>query len=637
MTWRSLAQRARPVLAVLAVAVAGGCATPVGVTSLGRNYAYEQIDRCALNSRAYSSYTANVLHRYDLERVYAKSPTRCLAQLHAQALSDSRRDTLFALAELSFLQGKRGRSDKVDGHRLTSRNYYAASVVYAYLFLTGLSENRDEIAFDRRFRIASDLYNRGLGYIVTLRDAPGSGQEHVLWLPVGKISIQNGYSDFPKPLSEYDRVVSADRYQIHGLSVRNRSAGMGSPILVGTQQKQTRGAVPKTSAATLFIRVEGGLADFDKGTLSCTLEVYAADLSRTVQVNGRTIPLEADITAPIAYTLNNPLFWQIEKRLFRFGQSAFEPGIYPSGPYRPGKVPVLWVHGTMSSPVWWAEMWNTLMGDPVLRENCQHWFYLYDSGKPIMQSVVHLRKSIEELVRQLDPEGKDPALRQMVVIGHSQGGLLTKATAVNTGDVLVRALTGKTFAELKLAPEDEKLMRSYTLLTPLPEVKRVVFIATPHRGSFLASGLARRAARWFIHLPQSVLQTSAEVMRLIPKEEGEVRLASTSLDSMSPDNPALLALADVPVAPPVKAHSIIAIKGDEAPPDGDDGVVKYASAHVAGVESELVVRSGHSCQGRPKTIEEVRRILLEHLASFRPPDKADSCDLKHEQQKGKAP
>jgi hypothetical protein len=28
-----------------------------------------------------------------------------------------------------------------------------------------------------------------------------------------------------------------------------------------------------------------------------------------------------------------------------------------------------------------------------------------------------------------------------------------------------------------------------------------------------------------------------------------------------------------------------------------------------------VVRSAHSCQGSPATIEEVRRILLEHLAA----------------------
>lgn len=157
MTLLPLKQWTRPAAAALLIAVAGGCATPVRVTSLGRNYAYEQIDRCALNSKTYSSYTANVLHRYDLEGAYAKSPLRGLIQLHALACSDTRRDALFALAELAFLEGKRGSADTVDGHRLTSRNYYAAAVAYAYLFLTGADEGNGAIAFDRRFRIACDL------------------------------------------------------------------------------------------------------------------------------------------------------------------------------------------------------------------------------------------------------------------------------------------------------------------------------------------------------------------------------------------------------------------------------------------------------------------------------------------------
>ena len=85
---------------------------------------------------------------------------------------------------------------------------------------------------------------------------------------------------------------------------------------------------------------------------------------------------------------------------------------------------------------------------------------------------------------------------------------------------------------------------------------------------------------------------------------------------MSPDNPGLLALADIPLAPGITGHSIIAIKGDEKPPDGEDGVVKYTSAHIDYVESEFIIRSGHSCQGHPLVIEEVRRILLKHLDSL---------------------
>jgi hypothetical protein len=92
----------------------------------------------------------------------------------------------------------------------------------------------------------------------------------------------------------------------------------------------------------------------------------------------------------------------------------------------------------------------------------------------------------------------------------------------------------------------------------------------------------------------------------------------TSIDSMSPDNPSMLALAEIPLAPGIKGHSIIAVRGDGDPTKGDDGVVKYQSAHVDYVESEIIVRSGHSCQDHPVVIEEVRRILLEHLKRLPP-------------------
>ena len=70
----------------------------------------------------------------------------------------------------------------------------------------------------------------------------------------------------------------------------------------------------------------------------------------------------------------------------------------------------------------------------------------------------------------------------------------------------------------------------------------------------------------------------------------------------------------------VTAHSIRAIQGHAEPPAGADGVVQSASAHVDYVESEFIVRSGHSCQVNPRAIEEVRRILLEHLTAL-PPEK----------------
>lgn len=62
------------------------------------------------------------------------------------------------------------------------------------------------------------------------------------------------------------------------------------------------------------------------------------------------------------------------------------------------------------------------------------------------------------------------------------------------------------------------------------------------------------------------------------------------------------------MAPGIHAHSIIAVQGTGPIEDGDDGVVKYSSAHIEGVESELVIRSGHSVQGHPLAVDEVRRV-----------------------------
>jgi hypothetical protein len=108
-----------------------------------------------------------------------------------------------------------------------------------------------------------------------------------------------------------------------------------------------------------------------------------------------------------------------------------------------------------------------------------------------------------------------------------------------------------------------------------------------------------------------------QLARRDPKSDAVGRLKRlrglpTSIDDMTPGNPMLRVLEHRPIAPGVSAHSIIAVRGDSAPEDGGDGVVSYSSAHIEGVESELVVRSGHSTQQKPPSIEEVRRILLLH-------------------------
>jgi hypothetical protein len=165
------------------------------------------------------------------------------------------------------------------------------------------------------------------------------------------------------------------------------------------------------------------------------------------------------------------------------------------------------------------------------------------------------------------------------------------------------------------------LVRTNFFFKPLPCVSRVVFIATPHRGSYQNTSFVQKFLNRFITFPSDLMQASANVLKLNDTVElpRNVRKGvPSSLNGMATDNPFMLTLADIPVAPGVKANSIIAIKGDDQPPLGADGVVEYTSAHVDYSESEFIVRSGHSCQMNPLTIEEVRRILLENLNAVSP-------------------
>jgi pimeloyl-ACP methyl ester carboxylesterase len=262
-------------------------------------------------------------------------------------------------------------------------------------------------------------------------------------------------------------------------------------------------------------------------------------------------------------------------------------------------------------------MFNTLYADAELRQKYQFWYFLYNSSAPILISAADLRDDIRAKVAELDPEGKDPALREIVVVGHSQGGLLTKLTAVDTGERLVQSLTGKKLEELNMPEKKKTDARRYLLVEPVPEVKRVVFISTPHRGSILSKNWVRNLIQKVVTLPVTIIQTTLTINDYLTDDAKRLMGSGhvpTSIDGMSPDSPVLKALAETPLAPGVTGHSIVAVKGDGELQTEDDGVVAYTSAHIDGVESELIVHSGHSCQDNPVTIEEVRRILLEHLA-----------------------
>ena len=202
--------------------------------------------------------------------------------------------------------------------------------------------------------------------------------------------------------------------------------------------------------------MSGDVRDWSAGKLTATLELYSAFDTTQVEVNGRSVPLQTDTTAPIAQELNNSPIWSLGLAQFFSAELQNKTGIRRMEPYTPGQIPVVFVHGTASSPVWWAEMWNTLNADPVLRKHYQFWMFNYASGNPITYTAGILRNDLMDQVKTLDPDGKDPALRHMVIIGHSQGGLLAKLTATDTGDKLWRLVSKTNIDDLNIDPEDPR-------------------------------------------------------------------------------------------------------------------------------------------------------------------------------------
>src|ERR1700751_4166597 len=330
----------------------------------------------------------------------------------------------------------------------------------------------------------------------------------------------------------------------------------------------------------------------------------------TANVEGKVRPLEANFSAPISYYQPpaNPLFIGLMGAL-RAAHYEKKTGLYFLQPYDPDRIPLVFVHGLISTPFDWVKTINGLQADPEIRKHYQFWVFAYPTGNPVLYSALRLR---EELARvdKVYPNHKD-----YVLVGHSMGGLLSQAQVTDVTRADWEKTLGPLGMELFATLKPADLVAKATTFKANSRIKRVVFVCTPHRGSKMASGGIGELAISLLSLPVDLATTiKSEIPEETLRTINNGRLPN-SVSNLKPSAPYLAVLNKESIHAPY--HSIIGNRGKPGPlADSSDGVVPYWSSHLDGAKSECIVPGPHGSCELPQTIAELDRILRLHLKAI---------------------
>lgn len=444
------------------------------------------------------------------------------------------------------------------------------------------------------------------------------------------------------PVESVEEFTLCSDYIVKALMQKNRQSGIGIPLVGRVVPQQFHKSLKTPKGMTIPVTLTMELTESDSHNLKVRLNYLDTSLQETVpmeldSMSADNWPLALDFSTPLACFLNDLPDRNLLAVMLDSDSQEDNSGLYLVEPYQPGKIPVVFIHGLMSSPDTWVQMINSLKNDPMIRKRYQFWFYSYSSGVPVLASAGYLRKALLAAQEELatTPETR-ACFDRMVLVGHSMGGLLARTLLQDDPHYILEQVTQRTWDELcsLLSPEELKLAEDYAVLPALPFVHRAVFMAVPHKGSEMAQWSIARLGSRIVHLPQTLLDKVPVFFEMLLKlnedDEEEVRRlrsigglgessskAFTGLNDLDPDSLFIRALGSSRIKEGVIYHSII---GDQERADhtgGSDGVVPYSSSHLDGAASEVIVRSGHSVHRSPAAMRELLRILRRHLREGR--------------------
>jgi len=434
------------------------------------------------------------------------------------------------------------------------------------------------------------------------------------------------------PVSSIEAVIALRAPEDKRISRRHERGGFGLPVSVRIATPKSRDGTRvlapnrQSVAATAVLRFtmpadENVLESF-AGPLARDHAPAVLDLANPMEIAAVEIGparplLAADLTAPLLDMLGGmPPDDNLTNFLFPYGRADTNPRLELLAPHRPGRVPVVFIHGLGSDEGTWFDLVNELRTRPWFHRRFEPWLYHYPTGSSFLQSSAELRRQLTAAVRRLDPEGADPAMKNLVLVGHSMGGLHAKLQVVDPGTAIWDAFAQVPFEQLRLRPQVRRQLAPAYFFKPLPFVNRVVYIATPHAGSSLASLGVGRIASATVRQPEELLAIHRAAVRDNPgalRPEYE-RSTPTSIDILEPKSSILKAIHSLKTPCWVTTHTIMGNAYTSPISGPGDKVVPISSARLPGVVSEVVVPAAHTkVHHHPITVLEIERILDEHL------------------------
>ena len=258
-------------------------------------------------------------------------------------------------------------------------------------------------------------------------------------------------------------------------------------------------------------------------------------------------------------------------------------GIYMLDPYEPGKIPVVFVHGLMSSPEAWTNAMNDLRGNPELRKRYQFWMFFYSTGNPLLASGARFRKALNEMRTSWTRGGKTQRSTAWSWSGTAWG-----ACSRNWPSARAARRSG-TRPPRSARPDrngspDQRLAHGGHVLRACTHRQTRGLHLHAARGSPLGDELVGRVTSRLIRVPADILQ----IRETLAQANGQAKVSeafrgtryATGVAQLGVGNPVLQAINQLPMSADVPYHSIVGYNGKEPLPKGGDGVVPYKSAHI---------------------------------------------------------